>query len=52
MKHSYYDKKGNNILVWSEDVSGQTYYWKKVNGLSYDITKSEYNRHLKKKTAI
>lgn len=49
MKNSkyYLDKKQNEIEIWSEEVKNNTDYWKKVNGISYSLTKKEYQKIIK-----
>ena len=45
MKNSkvFWNNKNQKIEIWHEDVNGKADYWKKVGGISYSITKREYN---------
>lgn len=47
-----YNKQNKKITFWSEDVNGNTDYWKKVYGLSWTITKRQFDNLTKKHAAL
>lgn len=50
MKNSQFltDSKNNRIEIWSECVNGEMFFWKKLNGLSWDISHRQYLNYQKK----
>ena len=44
----FYSEKNENVEIWHETVNSITHYWKKVNGISWAITKRQYENLIKK----
>jgi hypothetical protein len=45
----FIDNRNKKIIVWHEDVNGNTDYWKKEDGISYSMDRKEYNKIIIKK---
>lgn len=44
----YWNQKRQKVEIWHEEVNGMIYYWEKIEGISYTLTKRQYDNRLKK----